>query len=301
MQLLLVVIALLSLVQGAFSLAQKAQVLSAFTSGNALKVISGLNNFDAQSVKDVCWAAGQGGASHVDIACSPELVAVARAACPHLPIIVSSVVPQDFVAAVEAGADMVELGNFDSFYEAGKVFTAEDVISMTIETRRLLPSTPISVTVPHTLSLDEQVSLAVRLQACGVDVIQTEGKTSAVHNAVLSRGNVRELVELASPTLASAFALSRAVTIPVMCASGLTDVTASMALAAGAKGVGIGSAVNKLKTPQQMLLAVSAIAASMGRSAVPASSSSSSSMQNEQQMQQSLVTSLRSLSFNSNN
>lgn len=49
-----------------------------------------------------------------------------------------------------------------------------------------------------------------------------------------------------------AFAISRAVKIPVMCASGLNDVTAPLALAAGARGVGIGSMVNKLPSSQQV-------------------------------------------------
>jgi isopentenyl diphosphate isomerase/L-lactate dehydrogenase-like FMN-dependent dehydrogenase len=76
---------------------------------------------------------------------------------------------------------------------------------------------------------------------------------------------VQELIETAAPTIASAFALSRAVKIPVMCASGLTDVTAPLALAAGARGVGVGSMVNKLPSQQQMIMAVSAIASALGR------------------------------------
>jgi len=49
-----------------------------------------------------------------------------------------------------------------------------------------------------------------------------------------------------------------------MCSSGLSDVTAPIALSVGAKGVGIGSMVNKLEHPQQMLMAVTAIAEAMG-------------------------------------
>lgn len=41
----------------------------------------------------------------------------------------------------------------------------------------------------------------------------------------------------AAPTLASAYSISRAVKIPVMCSSGLSAVTAPMALTAGAAGV----------------------------------------------------------------
>lgn len=57
-----------------------------------------------------------------------------------------------------------------------------------------------------------------------------------------ARGGVQGAIERAAPTLAAAHAISRAVSIPVMAASGLSDVTAPMALAAGARGVGVGSA-----------------------------------------------------------
>lgn len=57
-----------------------------------------------------------------------------------------------------------------------------------------------------------------------------------------NRGGVQGAIERAAPTLAAAHAISRAVSIPVMAASGLSDITAPMALAAGARGVGVGSA-----------------------------------------------------------
>lgn len=166
-----------------------------------------------------------------------------------------------FVAAVAAGADMIEIGNFDGLYEQGITYSADDIVALTQESRRLLPHIALSVTIPHSLSLDEQVSLAIRLEKCGADVLQTEGKLSA---NVASMG-VQELIEVAAPTLASAFALSKVVSIPVMCSSGLTDVTAVLALAVGANGVGVGSMVNKLGSLNQMVLATSAIAASIGR------------------------------------
>lgn len=59
---------------------------------------------------------------------------------------------------------------------------------------------------------------------------------------VFARGGVQGAIERAAPTLAAAHAISRAVSIPVMAASGLSDITAPMALAAGARGVGVGSA-----------------------------------------------------------
>lgn len=50
-----------------------------------------------------------------------------------------------------------------------------------------------------------------------------------------------------------------------MCSSGLSDITAPLALSCGARGVGVGSMVNKLKYPQQMLLAVKSLAQSINR------------------------------------
>lgn len=40
----------------------------------------------------------------------------------------------------------------------GLTFSAEDVLEMTRKTRELLPTIPLSVTVPHTLDLDDQVN-----------------------------------------------------------------------------------------------------------------------------------------------
>mmetsp|Transcript_4471 Transcript_4471/g.6697 ORF Transcript_4471/g.6697 Transcript_4471/m.6697 type:complete len:292 (+) Transcript_4471:40-915(+) len=242
-------------------------VLKPFTEGKAFKVISGLHNFDIDLVKNVAWAAENGGASHVDIACRPDLVRAAKSVC-SLPICVSSITPSAFVEAVDAGADMVEIGNFDSFYKEGRQFSAADILAMTSEVRKLLPTIPLSVTIPHTMSLSEQIVLAKDLQKCGADIIQTEGKFSA---NVAGMG-VQELIEIASPTLAAAYAISRAVTIPVMCASGLTDVTVPMALAAGARGVGVGSSIYKLAKAQQMRMAVEAISLCMGRSGLPEAS-----------------------------
>ena len=53
---------------------------------------------------------------------------------------------------------MVEIGNYDGFYAEGRVFSAEEVLKLTKQTRALLGSQiPLSVTVPHTLPLDAQV------------------------------------------------------------------------------------------------------------------------------------------------
>jgi hypothetical protein len=227
------------------------QIKQALQAGKALKVISGLNNYDQQKVAMIVQAAQAGGATYVDIAAQEDLVRFVRNLI-QLPICVSAVDPIELFQAVKAGADLVEIGNFDCFYQQGRTFSADEVLELTRETRAMLPETTLSVTVPHILALDEQVQLAQSLVENGADIIQTEGGTSSqpTHAGILG------LIEKAAPTLAAAYAISKAVSVPVLCASGLSEVTVGLAIASGASGVGVGSAINRLNDPIAMIAAV---------------------------------------------
>ena len=236
-----------------------ASLRTALLERRALKVIAGLTNFDAASVERISRAAGLGGADLIDVACDPALVQLA-AEVSRLPICVSAVDPELFAAAVAAGAAMVEISNYDAFYPLGRIFDAEEVLAITRRTRELLPEVVLSVTVPHVLPLDQQEQLAADLVAAGADIIQTEGGTSAKPFSAGSLG----LIEKAAPTLAAAHSISRAVSVPVLCASGLSSVTVSMAIAAGAAGVGVGSAVNKLNDPLAMVAVVRGLREALG-------------------------------------
>ncbi|MDJ0578537.1 DUF561 domain-containing protein [Crocosphaera sp.] len=224
----------------------------------ALKIISGLTNFDAGNVSAIAKAAQAGGATFVDIAASPSLVRQVRSLT-NLPICVSAVEAQLLADAVEAGADLVEIGNFDAFYAQGRRFEAPEVLQLTEKTRALLPNTTLCVTVPHILPLDEQVALAEKLVEAGANLIQTEGGTGSNPNHSGTLG----LIEKAAPTLAAAHSISRAVSVPVICASGLSTVTAPMAITAGASGVGVGSAINKLNDEVAMVAAVRSLVESL--------------------------------------
>jgi hypothetical protein len=195
----------------------------------------------------------------IDVACDPALVKLA-AEVSGLPICVSAVDPELFPAAVAAGAAMVEIGNYDAFYPLGRIFDAEEVLAITRRTRELLPEVVLSVTVPHVLPLDQQEQLAADLVVAGADLIQTEGGMSAKPFSAGSLG----LIEKAAPTLAAAHSISRAVSVPVLCASGLSSVTVPMAIAAGAAGVGVGSAVNKLNDQLAMVAVVRGLREALG-------------------------------------
>jgi hypothetical protein len=238
------------------------QLQQALASRHLLKVIAGLTNFDVASVERISRAAGLGGADLIDLACDPELVRRA-AAVSGLPICVSAVDPELFPAAVAAGAALVEIGNYDAFYPLGRLFDAAEVLDLTRRTRALLPQVVLSVTVPHVLPLDQQEQLAIDLVEAGADLIQTEGGTSARPFSAGSLG----LIEKAAPTLAAAHAISRAVSVPVLCASGLSAVTLPLAIAAGASGVGVGSAVNRLGDELAMVAVVRSLREALGSGA----------------------------------
>ncbi len=223
----------------------------AFDQGNALKIISGLTNFNHHHVAAIVRAADLGGATFVDIAADRDLVKLAKSLT-NLPICVSAVEAEKFGPAVAAGADLIEIGNFDAFYAQGIRFEAAEVLAITKETRSLFPEITLSVTVPHILELDRQVQLAEALVQAGADIIQTEGGTSSTPTHPGTLG----LIEKAAPTLAAAAEISRAIAVPVLCASGISNITAPMAIAVGASGVGVGSAINRLDSEIAMIAAV---------------------------------------------
>jgi len=233
-----------------------------------LKVISGLDNFDLQSVNKIVEASFLGGADLIDMACKPDLVESAIEIS-SLPICVSSVEPKSFINSVKAGASLIEIGNYDSFYERGITFSEEKVLNLTKETKDILPNVPLSVTVPHTIPLDRQVDLAVKLVSEGADIIQTEGgKSSKPYNS-----GIQGLFEKSIPTLTATFAIHKefekqSINIPIMSASGLSEVTCPLALSCGASAVGVGSVVNKLDDLISMIAVVRGLKESLKNSII---------------------------------
>ena len=217
----------------------------------AIKVISGIDNFDMDKVKKVVSAAEQAKASAVDVACSEEIVRVAKELT-SLPVFVSSIDPQELAQAVEWGADAIEIGNFDALYKNGVRMSAEEIYSIAKRTFDLLNGREVyvSATVPGHIDVSEQIWLAGELEKMGVNIIQTEGAAMMTSSQIQG---AKGLMELAQQSIANTIEISRNVSIPVMTASGLTPTTAPMAFAAGASAIGVGSCINKLHTTIDMV------------------------------------------------
>lgn len=220
----------------------------ALSEKRAVKIISGIDNFDAESVKKVVMAASNSGASAVDICANPDIIAMARDLT-DIALFVSSVDPEELAHAVALGADAVELGNFDALYKKGVAFSASQVLNLAKRTKELIGDTFFCVTIPGELEIAEQVELARELETLGVDLIQTEGHFS---KETPSNG-VRGLIERAELTISNTIELSRNVELPIMTATGINPTTASLAFAAGASAIGCGSCVNKLDSEISML------------------------------------------------
>lgn len=224
----------------------------------ALKIISGIDNFDINKAKMVVEAATIAKASAVDVACSEDIIKMAKNIT-NLPVFASSVIAQDLVDAVNFGADAIEIGNFDVLYRKGQIFSAKQVLDLTIETLNLLGSKKndifISVTIPGHIFVDQQISLAQELEKLNIDLIQTEG----AQIADVKSSNARGLLEIANVSISNTIELSRNTSIPIMTASGITPTTAKLAFAAGASAIGVGSCVNKLSSSIEMIAVISSL------------------------------------------
>ncbi len=229
----------------------------------AIKIIAGIDNFNSESVKNVVSAAEMGGASAVDICYDKDIISMVKDMT-SLPIFVSSIVPAELANAVELGADAIEVGNFDALYKKGTRVTANEVLDIVRETLSLLngKETFICVTVPGHIDISEQVSLAMKLEEMGIDLIQTEGAATVTP----SKAGARGLLQTAEVSISNTIELVRNVSIPVMTASGITTTTAPLAFASGASAVGVGSCVNKLNSTIAMVAVVRSLVESVSRS-----------------------------------
>jgi len=237
---------------------QSLQTLkAALQSRNAVKVIAGIANFDLENVLQVARATEAAGAHAIDVAAHPEIIQAVREVT-SAAIFASSVEPQALANAVAAGADVAELGNFDALYEQGLFLSAEAVLELAEKTVALVQGQAlVSVTIPGHLTLESQTYMAEKLEAMGVDLIQTEGSA----RVLASEPTVKSLSpsEKEALTLRNTRALAKATRLPVMTASGLNADNVALAFQAGASAVGIGAYINQASSQAEMTQRVETI------------------------------------------
>lgn len=238
-------------------LARKNSFLKALSQKSAVKIIAGIANTNLNNVLDIVNAATEGNAHAVDVAADTKIVEAVRKAT-NLFVFASATDAAALINAVTAGADGVEVGNYDALYDHGEFITAESVLSITKQVIAAVKGQAlVSVTVPGHLSNDAQNHLAKEIEALGADIIQTEGAVRLLGQTATAPISSEEK---AAVTLKNAARLATTVTIPVMAATGINASNVKAALLTGASAVGVGSAVNKLNAAD-MLNTVDAIMA----------------------------------------
>ncbi len=219
-----------------------------------LKIIAGINNFDKEKVLKIANAVRASKATAVDISAREDIVLAVRELLPETALVVSSVKIEELKRAMELGADILELGNYEALYEEGIYLSAEDVLNLAKDLVSIKDkSVMLSVTVPGHLNVAEQVRLARSLESLGVEIVQTEGSLPADANASASLGVLQKVML----TLANTIELSKNLTKTfIMTASGISPDTAALAITAGAHGVGVGKYINRLDSELEMLASI---------------------------------------------
>ncbi len=241
----------------------KQKVLTALKNKNFVKVISGIKNYDKQKTISISLAAESGGASALDICDDPEIIKAVKASV-ELPIFVSSIDPLKLIAAQSLGADVLEVGNYESFYAEGEMFTPSAILEILQFVRKSVPKDIIiSVTVPATLEMENQLSLAKDLAIAGADIIQTEGFAPEIPDTERKDQSYLDILKAAS-TLTNTIELRKILpNANIITASGITPTTAPLAISMGANGVGVGNYINSLQTQAEMTKRVKEVVGSV--------------------------------------
>ena len=196
---------------------------SLFSQSPFLKVIAGIENFDAENIREVASAA-DGLVAAIDLSTDEASVRWVKSQT-GLQVFVSSLDPKALIQSLDWGTDWVELGNFQPIYDRGALINPDMVMDWTRElVAGVAGRAGICITVPGILSLEQQIALAQDIQAAGADLIQIENLS----------GDLSHVQPIAA-----------AVSIPVMVAGHLNAGNLSQAQSTGADGYGIGSAIRK--------------------------------------------------------
>lgn len=215
-----------------------------------VKAIAGIGNQDVEQVALLARVAQASGVQALDVSADLACVRVARRAF-HGQLFASAVSAQALLNAVDAGADVAELGNYDDLYAQGEWVSAQDVMHLAQETLDVLGGkAPLCVTIPGHLSREAQVEMLYALADMGVAMIQSEGAIRLLDGEQVQ---VLTAEEKALLSLENARVLSKEGRLPVMVASGISSHNADLAMQTGAVAIGIGKAFNALSSESEML------------------------------------------------
>nr|YP_009296743.1 hypothetical protein Bangp_004 [Bangiopsis subsimplex]AOM66086.1 hypothetical protein Bangp_004 [Bangiopsis subsimplex]ARO90358.1 conserved hypothetical plastid protein [Bangiopsis subsimplex] len=221
-----------------------------------LKIISGIQNFEENSIFNIVKAAELAKATYVDIAAIPSIIQKIKQHI-QLPLCISTLDPSLINKCILAGADIVEVGNYDCFYSGKSKFSLDRIFYISEKIRLMFPEITLCVTIPHDLSIEKQIYLAKKLQSININMLQTEGITSQINE--INNFSLYSNIKSISTTLSMTYILSQTIDIPIITASGINSANASSAIKYGADGLGIGSAITKFENIEDMTKVIKTI------------------------------------------
>lgn len=223
-----------------------SELNKSFASRKVIKLIAGIDNLDISSIYKMVRAAELSGITYVDIAANTKVVQLLKLNS-SLPICVSSISPLELYNCVVAGADVVELGNFDFCYKQGIYLTSSQILTLAKEVLSLVGNIDVCVTIPYYMSLHEQIELSQELEFIGVKILQTESvfMQNRLVTSPLFYNNTYYSLRPACSSLLSTYFISHNVHLPVISSSGINSLSSPLALSCGAAGVGVSSSVKK--------------------------------------------------------
>ena len=223
----------------------------------AIKIATGMNNYNPEQVAKICRAAQNAKASAVEIASRKELYNIARKNT-KLPVFISSIHPFEILQAVQWGVDGVQIGNYSELYKKSKKFSATEIYDVVLETMGLINkyNVFISVTIPASIDNQEQIDLVRKLEYLGISAIQAEGyrKSTIKPNHIIESANV---------SIHNMTELSQITTMPVIVSCAMNTTGLKVAFDNGANGVTVDYAVNKLDSEAAMQSIIMEMVSSM--------------------------------------
>ncbi|MBQ8847980.1 MAG: DUF561 domain-containing protein [Candidatus Gastranaerophilales bacterium] len=219
----------------------------------AIKIITGMNNYNTDSVAKICRAAQNGKASAVEVVCDKKMYDTAKKNT-KLPIFVSSIHPFKILEAVKWGAEAIDIGNFHTLNKKGQIYTSHEIYDIVLETLGLINDYDVfvSVTIPSYIDIKKQIELVKKIELLNVDLIQVYTSKIAMNKMNLSLlfSNYGEAA------LQNAFELTNNCTIPIMNGIEMSSKLTKDAFNTGASAIAIDSAVNMLETEVAMTMEI---------------------------------------------
>jgi len=221
-----------------------SELHKSFASRKVIKLITGIDNLDISSIYKMVRAAELSGVTYVDIAANTKVVQLLKSNS-SLPICVSSISPVELYNCAVAGADLVELGNFDFCYRQGIYLTSLEILTLAKEVLSLVGDIDVCVTIPYYIPLHQQIKLSQDLEFLGVNILQTESvfTQNKFITPSLFYNNTYHSIKPACLSLLSTYFISNNVHLPVIASSSMNSLSSPLALSCGATGIGISSSV----------------------------------------------------------